>query len=414
MPIEKRQRSPSVPFIGLARAIVRARELYDRVGRASLFLSEAANIWGLAPKTGSAFRTIAALRGYGLIEKDDSVDRIHISDLAAVIFESQEAEALQRAFAAAGLNPEIIADYAAKWGAGRPTDALCIADLQTRHRFTAQAAKSFLQVFDEAMWFIGGGATGIFAAVPQGVRQVPPLPSRVRIGDFVQTPTDTANRVAAAGRRVVWLADGERYLYVEKSLARYPAQAITRIEASSSPSQPIQTNEPPAVKADNETGSHSEAGDWVPFPSIELPEALGRTQALVDAAGREWVPIIDAANLWYGKPHAGQARRTAAGMCDFGLVEQRGRGRSRRLRVSEVGWRVIKHAGTATGIYALREGISKSRLIVHYAREWQGGRPLNHVCIKQLQREQGFTAKRAARFLIVFDQCFDIVRATEP
>jgi len=193
-----------------------------------------------------------------------------------------------------------------------------------------------------------------------------------------------------------------------------PAQAITRIEASSSPSQPIQTNEPPAVKADNETGSHSEAGDWVPFPSIELPEALGRTQALVDAAGREWVPIIDAANLWYGKPHAGLARRTAVGMCDFGLVEQRGRGRSRRLRVSEVGWRVIKHAGTATGIYALREGISKSRLIVHYAREWPGGRPLNHVCIKQLQQEQGFTAKRAARFLIVFDQCFDIVRATEP
>ena len=141
MPIEKRQRSPSVPFIGLARAIVRARELYDRVGRAPLFLSEAANIWGLAPKTGSAFRTIAALRGYGLIEKDDSADRIHISDLAAVIFESQEAEALQRAFAAAGLNPEIIADYAAKWGVGRPTDALCIADLQTRHRFTARAAK---------------------------------------------------------------------------------------------------------------------------------------------------------------------------------------------------------------------------------------------------------------------------------
>src|SRR6516165_9842758 len=115
MPIEKRQSSPSVPFIGLARAIVRARELYDRVGRVPLFLSEAANIWGLAPKTGSAFRTIAALRGYGLIEKDDSADRIHISDLAAVIFESQEAEALQRAFAAAGLNPEIIADYAAKW-----------------------------------------------------------------------------------------------------------------------------------------------------------------------------------------------------------------------------------------------------------------------------------------------------------
>jgi hypothetical protein len=61
-----------------------------------------------------------------------------------------------------------------------------------------------------------------------------------------------------------------------------------------------------------------------------------------------------------------------------------------------------------------REAISKSSLIVHYAREWQDGRPSHENCIKQLNREQGFTAQRASRFLIVFDQCFDIMRATEP
>lgn len=402
MPIEKRQRSPSVPFIGLRTAIVRARELYDRLGRAPLVPSEAAEIWGLAAKTGSAFRRIAALRGYGLIEKADGAHRIQISDLAAIIFESQEAEAVQRAFAAAGLNPEMVADYSAKWSAGRPSDAVCIADLQTKHRFTAPAAKSFLQVFDEAMWFVRGGATGVFAAIPQG----PPPASSVRIGDLVRIPTDTGDQ-PAAGRRVVWLADGGRYVYVERTLARYPVQAITRIDASSSPSSPTQTNQPRAVTADDET-RHP-----VLFPSIELAEALGYTRALVDAVGREWVPIIDAANLWYEKPHAGRAKRAAAGLCDFGFVEQQGRGDRRKLRATELGWRVIKEADSAAGVYALREGMSRSRLIVHYAREWRDGRPPIQASVKQVQREQGFTAQRAARFLVVFDQCFEIMRAID-
>jgi hypothetical protein len=413
MPIQKRQRSPAVPFIGLARAIARARQLFDRVGRAPLSLPEVANIWGLAPKTSSGLRTIAALRGYGLIENDDATQRIRISDLAAVVFESQEAEVLQRALAAAALNPQLIADYAAKWGVGRPSDAVCIADLQTNHRFTAPAAKSFLQVFDEAMWFLGGGATGVFAAIPQSISPVFPPFSRVKIGDFVQTPTDTANQ-SAAPRRVVWLADGGRYLYVERSLTRYPVQAVTKIEESPTRFPPIQSNKPPAVKPASETSSDSEGGDWFSFPSIELPRALGYTQDLVNAAGREWVSIIDAANLWYGKPLARVAIETAAGLCDFGLVERKGRGRSRKLRVSERGWRVINSPGTETGLSALREAISKSSLIVHYAREWQDGRPSLENCIKQLNREQGFTAQRASRFLIVFDQCFDIMRATEP
>jgi len=99
--------------------------------------------------------------------------------------------------------------------------------LADRRRLLTQIASGDLDI-------AGIGQLPATQLVLQSVRQVPPLPSRVRIGDFVQTPTVTANQVAA-GRRVVWLADGERYLYVEKSLARYPVQAITRIEAPTGP-----------------------------------------------------------------------------------------------------------------------------------------------------------------------------------
>ena len=282
MPIEKRQRSPSVPFIGLMRATVGVRQLYDRVGRAPLLPSEAAEIWGLAAKTGSAFRRIAALRGYGLIEKADDPDRIRISHLAAILLETLEPEASQRAFAAAALSPEIIADYAGRWSAGRPSDPVCIADLQMRHRFTAPAAKGFLPVFDEAMWFVGGGLTGVVPAAPQAPS---PSPS-VSIGDWVRLPTDTGDQYPD-GRRVVWLADAGRYVYVEKDFERYPVQAITRIKSSSSAYASARTHRPQAVNTGEEATPNSEAGQWLDFPRIELREALHYLERLVDAAGRD-------------------------------------------------------------------------------------------------------------------------------
>ena len=402
IPTQKRQRSPSVPFIGLGFAVARARQVYDRAGRAPLSRAQAADIWGLAPKTSLGHRTIAALRNYGLIEDDGATEQIRISDLVAAVFVSQEDAVWQRAFAAAALNPELIAEYAAKWGAGRPSDGVCIDDLQTNHGFTAPAAKSFLPVFDEAMWFAGGGATGVFAAVPQSVSQMPAPSSRIRIGDYVQTPSAQS----PGPHRVVWLADGGRYVYVEKTFTRYPVQSVTKIEASPFHLPSSQSGEPRTTKG----ASATESARWVLFPNIELPRALDYTSQLGDAAGREWMSIGDAANLWLGTPDPERRRQIAEGLCDFGLAEQTGRGKSRKLRVSDLGWRVITNHDNETGLSALREAISKSTLIVHYARVWWDGIPPYPICIDRLKREQGFTENRAAQFLTVFYYCYQILQ----
>ena len=66
--IEKRRRSPSVPFIGLEDATRRARELYDRAGRDWLSLADAARAWGRVAKSSASLQTLAALLGYRLVE----------------------------------------------------------------------------------------------------------------------------------------------------------------------------------------------------------------------------------------------------------------------------------------------------------------------------------------------------------
>src|SRR3954453_24115057 len=99
--VERRRRSPSVPFIGLPPAEVHARNLYDRVERAWVSVAEDAAVWGISPKSSACLQTVQALIGYGLVEATGRADarRIRISDLAAGFLADAElsAEAEQRA-----------------------------------------------------------------------------------------------------------------------------------------------------------------------------------------------------------------------------------------------------------------------------------------------------------------------------
>lgn len=409
MAIQQRQRSPSVPFIGLSKATVRARQIYDRVGCDPLTSSDAARIWGISRKSSGLIRTIAALRGYGLADSPDDY-RIGISDIAARLFRrvQQEAGEQQEAFVEAVLSHQLIADYAVRWRAGRPRDDVCIAELRTRHGFTPSAAMAFLEIFDEAMWFLGGGSTGIFTAFPESAEDVPSSSSGLKLGHYVQMPSDRAGR-AAALRRVVWLADGGQYFYVQWDQTRYPVSAV-RMSDGSPRSWVLRINAslpPNRVKVRNVSRSSRPA-----FPGVDLPRALDYTYKLAQAGGREWVPIAEAANAWYGNPDTRGASRIVAGLYAFGFTEKSGRGN--KLRVSELGWRVLENPASQTAVDALREAVSRFPLIVDYARKWKDSRPPLPVCTDQVKREQGFSGKRAALFMYVFEHCAPFVETDDP
>jgi len=153
-----------VPFISPAGAVGRARELYDRVGGDWVAPTDAALAWGLGAKSSANLQTISALLAYGLIEaaRQDGARRVRLSELASRLFRADpplNAEEEQQALVEAALKPKLIAEYAGRWAEGRPSDAVSIDDLKLRHKFTHQAAVRFLQVFDDAMWFVRGGAS---------------------------------------------------------------------------------------------------------------------------------------------------------------------------------------------------------------------------------------------------------------
>lgn len=185
-PVEKRPRSPSVPFIGLLKAARRARQLFERVAQEWVTLADAAGAWKLRPNSSANLQTVAALLAYGFAEGSGrgGTRRIRVSDLFATPLGS---EAEQRALEEAALKPKLITHYAAKWRDGRPSDAICIGECKTTHRFTDAAAARFLKVFDEAMQFVGRTRANRTGKKPESGPELsdepPPHPDELTIVD---------------------------------------------------------------------------------------------------------------------------------------------------------------------------------------------------------------------------------------
>ena len=246
--VERRRRSPSVPFIGLPPAEVHARNLYDRVERAWVSVADAAAVWGISPKSSGCLQTVAALLGYGLVEATGRGEarRVRISDLAAGFLADPglSPEAEQRALNEMALKPKLIADYAARWLNGRPPDALCVEGLKIAHGFTKNAAERFLRVFDDTISLVRGRGTAVRAEANLSSFAAPPAVS-VKIGDYVQWSAEGVDQYAQP-RKVVWLLDGGRYLCVEGSQTRLSAAEVRVVAPpsgfSSHPSQVLLAN----------------------------------------------------------------------------------------------------------------------------------------------------------------------------
>jgi hypothetical protein len=392
--LEKRPRSPCVPFIGLLATTARARQLYDRAKQDSLGVTDLAGIWGLAPKSSALLQTIAALLAYGLAQtgKNGGTREIRTSDPATHLFAEPAPgpQAQQRILNEAALKPKLIAQYAAKWRGGRPGDDSCIGEFTSRHRFTKAGAARFLKVFDQAMWFVGGGLTGI--RTDQGPRDaadlsgnIPPLESGVRIGDYVRCTGQVAPR-----RKVVWLLDGGRYLSVQGDLTPLPSAEVTIVDPP-----------PPPFPGDlaEDTAIAQPA-----FPVLGFGAAIQCARDLLECAGREWVSLGQAASAWFEKPERGIVWRNLAGLLAFGLAEQSGSGNGHRVRVSELGRRAVEGSCIDIQGRVLAEAASKPPLIADYAARWRDRRPEDDVCVAQLISEHGFTEQMAARFLRVFEE----------
>lgn len=151
----KKERSPSFPFIGLSKALERARAVYAHAKRHEARVPDVAAAWGLGAKSSGTLQTIAALLAFGLLEDQGSGEnrKLKITDLAFKALEDQRPGAREGALAEASLKPKLIAEYFEKWHVERPADGICISELRIDRGFTEDGAKAFLRVYDDTVGF---------------------------------------------------------------------------------------------------------------------------------------------------------------------------------------------------------------------------------------------------------------------
>jgi hypothetical protein len=85
------------------------------------------------------------------------------------------------------------------------------------------------------------------------------------------------------------------------------------------------------------------------------------------------------------------------------LTEDLGARAERRIKISDLGWRILQDTRPTARDAAIREAAVYPRLIAEYAGKWVPERPSDARCLNELQLDHGFTETAANSFLRVFD-----------
>src|SRR5260221_1943115 len=368
-PVEKRLRSPSVPFIGLITAIGRARELYDRAGQNGLSVADAASAWKLRATSSATPQTVAALFAYGLAEVAGSggARRIRISEPAGRLLTRPPLplEARQQIIAEAALKPKLIAHYAAKWREERPDDAICIDDLKTWHGFTEAAAARFLQVFDETMQLLRFAATWIGPdnELESGVAMAP-----------------GSGETAAQDREGLHIVQRDRRLEIKADIdlagLRELFEILLHYRTILARPLPTAAQPEPGGASTATPEPASEGGEQprrAPFPVHGLGLASGPAASLHSRVGHGAISVAEAAMLWEVDPHSEVMSDNLSSLVHYGLAKQTGSGNARKIHLTQLGLRIIDDDNPMKREWAFREAAGTPKLLADYAARWPTG-----------------------------------------
>jgi hypothetical protein len=158
-PVNKRERSPSFPYIDLAAALEYAKRIYKAAKMNDVRISDVAAAWGMAANSGSFMRYVAALGQFGLIDSAGSSEnrKIKLSVQGRRILEDDRPGVRQKLLSEAALQPKIIRglflgeEGMPHWGKDRPTDSIAESTLKFDLDFSAEASRRFLLVYDSTI-----------------------------------------------------------------------------------------------------------------------------------------------------------------------------------------------------------------------------------------------------------------------
>ena len=144
-------RGRNYPAFGLSEAIQRARQLYDRDGKAIVSSDVAVQAWGYKGLNGASLRVLAAMRQYGLL--DDAANRsVRLSNRALVLLlEPEDSPARAQAVRDAANQPAIFGELREHYGLDIPSDAALVSHLVRTESYSEEAANILIAAFRDTL-----------------------------------------------------------------------------------------------------------------------------------------------------------------------------------------------------------------------------------------------------------------------
>lgn len=146
-----KSRSRNYPAFGLPDAIMKARQLYEQDGRATVPSEVAVRAWGYGGLNGASLRTLGAVRQYGLLDAPapKSVRLSH--DALTILLEPSESPEYAEAIRQAAGSPAMFAELRQQYPDHLPSDAAMVSWLVRSHGFNEEAAKGLIASYRDTL-----------------------------------------------------------------------------------------------------------------------------------------------------------------------------------------------------------------------------------------------------------------------
>lgn len=141
-----------------------------------------------------------------------------------------------------------------------------------------------------------------------------------------------------------------------------------------------------------------------PFPYLGLAGSIELTKKLYQVAKGAEVRLAQIAPHWNTTPTSGALARYAGALQGYGLIESSGTGESRKIKITDVGRRLLEDTRPGVGEELRATAALRPKLFEELYRIWGKSRPADDIARSALQFDHDFTPVAAKRFLGVFDE----------
>lgn len=260
--VQPKFRSPPYPYVGLAKAMQKAEQLYNAVRHHAAALPTAAKAWDTGAKSSATLQSVGALIQYGLLQDEGVGDarKVKLTPLALKIVMDKRPESIERASALeqAALTPRVFREIYDEYGTAVEIDVALLVHALTAERvqkgrapYSEQSAAEVIRVYRDTIGY--AGITDSDKATDEETSETSvegPLERAApaaKVGDFVQWVSNGAVQFQEP-QRVRALSEDGAWAFVEGSQTGIAMSELEVVQAPRAnrlpPTLPLPQDEP--------------------------------------------------------------------------------------------------------------------------------------------------------------------------